>query len=302
MDFDPVPGVSEVLAPGLRRVLAPNPSPMTFRGTNSFLVGEGRVALIDPGPDLPAHHDALLAALAPGERITHIFLTHAHRDHSALVPAMREATGAPVLAFGDALAGRSPVMQALAAKGLGGGGEGLDLGFRPDATLADGDTVSDGDWSLTAFHTPGHAANHLSFGFGDILFSGDVVMDWASTMVSPPDGDLTAFMATAERLATLPFTLFHPAHGAPVTDPAARCRWLIEHRRAREAAILEHLSQGPATPAELTRAIYTDTPPALLPMAQRNVFAHLIDLTTRKQTKAEPALATDARFSLPAGK
>ncbi|MDF0595040.1 MBL fold metallo-hydrolase [Psychromarinibacter halotolerans] len=301
MDFDPQPGVPEVLAPGLRRVLAPNPSPMTFRGTNSFLVGEGRVALIDPGPDQHAHRDAILAALAPGERITHILLTHAHRDHSGLVPAMRAATGAPILAFGDALAGRSPVMQALSSQGAGGG-EGLDLAFRPDATLADGDTVSDGDWTLTALHTPGHAANHLCFGWDDILFSGDVVMGWASTMVSPPDGDLTAFMATAARLAALPFNVFHPAHGAPIPDPAARCRALIDHRLTREAAILKQLSKGPATPAMLTAAIYTDTPPALLPMAERNVFAHLIDLATRNLATADPALAPDARFALPTGK
>ena len=294
--FNPTPGLVETLEPGIRRLLAPNPSPMTFRGTNTYLVGTGRVAVIDPGPALPAHHDAILAALQPGEVISHIFVSHSHLDHSPLAAPLSRTTGAPVLAFGDSLAGRSPVMQRLAAAGLTGGGEGVDAGFAPNEALADGDTVDHGDWQLTALWTPGHFGNHLSFVLGDAVFTGDHLMGWASTMVSPPDGDLTAFMASTERLAARSARVFHPGHGAPVTDPAARAQWLLDHRRNREAEILERLDDQARDIAWLTRDIYRDTPRALLPAAGRNVFAHLIDLHGKNRVAADPHLALTARF------
>lgn len=295
--FDPAIGTSERLGDGIRRVVAGNPSPMTYRGTNSYILGEGDVAVIDPGPALPAHMEAILAALQPNERISHILVTHSHQDHSPLAPILSEATGAPVLAFGDSLAGRSAVMQDLAARGLARGGEGVDTGFAPDATLADGDTVSADSWEVTALHTPGHFGNHLSFAMGDVLFSGDLVMGWASSLVSPPDGDLTDFMASCQRLAAREWSVFHAGHGAPITEPAARLDWLISHRRAREAQILAALEHAPQTPAALTAAIYTDTPKALLPAAERNVFAHLVDLAGQKRVFAAPQLTSDALFS-----
>ncbi|MGL4279107.1 MAG: MBL fold metallo-hydrolase, partial [Albidovulum sp.] len=149
-------GVLQRPEPGLRLVLAPNPSPMTLHGTNTFLLGEGAVAVIDPGPDDPGHLAAILAALGPGERISHIFVTHAHLDHSGLAGRLAARTGAPVLAFGDASAGRSPIMAALAAEGGIGGGEGIDTGFRPDIDLADGASIAGDGWQLRAIHTPGH--------------------------------------------------------------------------------------------------------------------------------------------------
>ena len=282
-EFNPVAGVMDWVEGGVRRVLAPNPSPMTFRGTNTYLVGRGEVAVIDPGPLSAPHMAAILRALEPGERISHILVTHSHLDHSPLARPLSAATGAPVLGFGGSDAGRRPAMDALAAGGDIGGGEGVDQDFRPDVVLADGTRVSGRDWSLTAVHTPGHFGNHLSFVFDDVIFSGDHVMGWASSLISPPDGDMCAYMASLDRLSTLPARRFYPAHGAPVTEPAKRLAELAAHRRAREADILRALEAGPAAIPALTRRIYTDVHPALFPAAERNVFAHLLDLTQRNR-------------------
>lgn len=287
--------MAEELEPGVRRVLAPNPSPMTFRGTNTYLLGEGDVAVLDPGPDDPAHLAAILGALRPGERVAQILLTHSHVDHSALVPALKAATGAPVLAFGDSTAGRRGDIARL--QGIGGG-EGIDAGFRPDVTLADGEAVGGAGWSLAALHTPGHMGNHLCFALGDAVFTGDHVMGWATSMVSPPDGDLGAFMASLEKLLPRADRVFYPAHGDPVTAPQARVAELIAHRRRREAQILAELEKAPHDAGGLAAAIYTDVPPALLPAATRNVMAHLIDLTDRNIVAPDRGLALDARFAL----
>lgn len=296
-DFDPPVGVPVTLAPGLRRILAPNPSPMTYRGTNTYLLGTGDLAVIDPGPDSPAHLEAILAALEPGQRISHIFVTHSHVDHSPLARPLAGRTGAPVLAFGDALAGRSAVMADLAAAGLAGGGEGIDAGFRPDQTLEDGQTVAGDGWALEVIHTPGHLGNHIALAWGPACFTADHVMGWASSLVSPPDGDLTDFMASCRRLRARSWEVFHPGHGAPVTDPAGRLDWLITHREAREAAILGQLDRGPATAEALARAIYTDTPAALLPAATRNVFAHLVDLKGKSAVTPIGHFAANAQFA-----
>jgi glyoxylase-like metal-dependent hydrolase (beta-lactamase superfamily II) len=285
-------------APPIRHLLAPNPSPLTGSGTNTWLVGATDIAVIDPGPDDPAHLAAILGAMGPGQRISHILVTHAHRDHSVLVPRLAHATGAAVHAFGTALDGRSPLMTRLAPT-LPSGGEGLDLAFAPDHRLADGDSLSGSDWTLTALHTPGHLGGHLSFALGDTLFSGDHVMGWATTIVAPPDGDMAAYMASLHRLADRDWQRFLPGHGGPVADPAARLQTLITHRRHREAQILQTLATGPTRIPALTARIYHDIPRPLLPAAERNVFAHLIDLASRNQITALPALHPDATFSCP---
>lgn len=295
-DFTPVVGLPEALEPGLRRILAPNPSPMTFRGTNTYLLGTRDLAVIDPGPDDPRHLAAILAALEPGQRISHILVTHAHLDHAPLARTLSQATGAPVLGFGDAKAGRSTVMQRLAERGLAGGGEGVDAGFAPDVMLPNGAVVTGDGWQVTALHTPGHFGNHLSFLWDDAVFSGDLVMGWATSLVSPPDGDLSNFMTSCTRLAALDLRVAHAGHGAPIVDPATRLRWLIAHRQGREAEILTALADGPATAATLAARIYTTTPPALIPAATRNVFAHLVDLHGKSQVLARPDLAADAMF------
>ena len=283
------------LEPGLRRITAPNPSPMTFRGTNTYLLGQGARAVIDPGPGDDAHLDAILRACPGG--ISHILVTHAHADHSHLAPALAERCGAPVLAFGPATAGRSEVMRRLAAQGLAGGGEGIDAGFAPDRCLADGETIEGDGWRLRAIWTPGHSANHLCFAWGRRLFSGDHVMGWASSVVSPPDGDMTRFMASCRSLQGLGLRRLFPGHGDPVEDPEQRLSWLIAHRRQREAEILAALRDAAGTAAELAGRIYRDLPPGLLAMAERNVLAHLVDLWARGLVTATPELSATARFA-----
>lgn len=297
-NFDPEIGLAETLEPGLRRIVAPNPSPMTYRGTNTYLLGETDVAVIDPGPDSAAHLEAILAAIQPGQRISHIIVTHTHLDHSPLARPLAERTGAEVWAFGDATAGRSTVMQGLAEAGLMGGGEGVDHGFRPDHVLADGDVLEGDGWALEVLHTPGHIGNHVSLAWGDACLTADHVMGWATSLVSPPDGDLTDFMASCEKLGARQWRVFYPGHGAPVSDPNARLDWLVAHRRAREVSILDALAAGPATAEALARAIYTETPAALLGAATRNVLAHLVDLTGRGRVAPEGTLQAAARFTL----
>ena len=296
-DFDPPVGQPMHLAPGVRRLLAPNPSPMTYRGTNTYLIGDRELAVIDPGPASADHLDAILAALEPGQSISHIIVTHTHVDHSPLAAPLAERTGAKIWAFGGPEAGRSAVMSDLAKAGLAGGGEGIDTAFRPDVTVTDGETMDGDGWALEVIHTPGHLGNHIALALGDSCFTADHVMGWASSLVSPPDGDLTDFMAACARLRARDWSVFHPGHGAPIDDPASRLDWLIEHRLMREAQILSALEAGPATARGLAERIYTETPPALLPAAERNVFAHLVDLYGKSRVNPDGKLSVSAMFS-----
>lgn len=293
----PKTGALSVLEDGVACILAPNPSPMTFWGTNSYLLGDDSLIVIDPGPSSPAHFDALVAGIN-GRPVSHILVTHSHLDHSPLARPLSNATGAPVLAFGDSAAGRSKIMQTLAASGEMGGGEGVDPDFRPDEALADGAQIEGDGFILTAHHTPGHFGNHMCFTAGDFGFSGDLVMGWATSLVSPPDGDLNDFMASCAKLAASGITRAYAGHGAPIMDAAARITALVTHRNAREREIIAALQSGPATPAALTKAIYTDVAPALLAMAERNVLAHLVALTERGIAAPKARLASTAEFAL----
>ncbi|MEH6647918.1 MBL fold metallo-hydrolase [Sulfitobacter sp.] len=297
-DFNPPVGVAQTLAPGLRRIVAPNSSPMTYRGTNTYLLGETALAVIDPGPDSAPHLSAILQAVGPDQHVSHIIVTHTHMDHSPLAAALSDRTGAPILAFGTADAGRSTVMQQLADAGTVGGGEGIDAAFSPNQTVADGDIITGTGWKLDVIHTPGHIGNHISLGWGDACFTADHVMGWASSLVSPPDGDLTDFMHSCARLQARDWQVFYPGHGAPVEEPNARLDWLVGHRRKRETAILALLSKGPSSAPSLARIIYTDTPAALLGAAVRNVLAHLIDLNGRGLVTHSEALNESAIFTL----
>lgn len=288
----------ERLEDGVRRIVAPNPSALTHQGTCTYVLGEGAVAVLDPGPEIVAHREALLAGLNRHETVAAILVSHAHLDHSEGAAALAAATGAPIYGFGPPDAGRSAVMAQLAAAGMAGGGEGVDARFRPDRLLPDGACVTVGDAQITALHTPGHFCNHLCFRMGDAIFTGDVVMGWASTLISPPDGDLGDYFQSLARLQTEAARIFYPGHGSPVTAPSSRLADLLAHRHTRTEQILAALAKGPATPASLAEAIYTDTPASLRAAAQRNVFAHLVHLTTQGHIHPTPTLSPHAAFTL----
>jgi glyoxylase-like metal-dependent hydrolase (beta-lactamase superfamily II) len=266
---DPLPpGVVAEVAPGVRRLLCGNPGPFTWRGTNTWLIGQGRVAVLDPGPMDAAHLAAILRA-TEGETITHILVSHTHRDHSPGVAALQAATGAPSHGFGPHL---TPPDQ---------GGEGGDHSFTPDVTLADGAVLEGDDFRLTAIHTPGHCANHLCFAREDgVVFSADHVMSWSTTVVSPPDGDMAAYMASLGKLAAREASLYLPGHGPPLPNPAPFVAALAAHRLEREAKVLDALRAARrATALELVPPVYG---PALdmklVPAAARSLLAHLLKL------------------------
>ncbi|WP_308914931.1 MBL fold metallo-hydrolase [Jannaschia sp. LMIT008] len=276
------------LQPGLLRVVAPNPSAMTADGTATYVLGAGRNrAVIDPGPRDGGHRDAVRAAIGSAH-VTAILVTHPHLDHSAGAPALAAATGAPVLAYGRAGDGRSERMAGLDRLG---GGEGADLSFRPDRSLSDGAIVAGDGWTLRAVWTPGHMGAHHAFHWleGRAAFTGDVVMGWASTMISPPDGDVDRFLASIDRIADLELDRLYPGHGEPVLDPKTRCAELRAHRMDRERAIFDYLNHldRPATIPEIVDVIYVGTPPSLRAAAARNVLAHLIRLTSLGRVAAD---------------
>ena len=296
----PPPGAPEELGHRLVCVTAPNPGPMTFTGTRSYVLGAGgpEAAVIDPGPDDPAHLDALEAALG-GASVGVVLVTHAHLDHSAGARAFAGRVGAPVLAHGDPVGARPTRMADLARRGGLGGGEGIDARFSPDRLLRDGDRIEGRGWTLDVLHTPGHIADHLCFAWreGGALFTGDTVMGWASTMISPPDGDLGAFMTSLVRLGARSDAVHHSGHGPPVTRPQARVAELVARRRAREREILEQLAVEPADAPTLVLAIYRGVDPLLRSAATRNVLAHLIDLSDRGLVVPDGPLSASARFA-----
>lgn len=283
----------------VRQARAMNPSAMTGTGTNSYIVGRGQVAVIDPGPDDPAHLAAILAALEPGEEIAAILVTHPHLDHTALVPRLAERTGAPVYGYGAAHEGRSAMMQDLVREGLTGGGEGVDHGFLPDHRLQDGSAVTLGGLEIEVLHTPGHMGSHLAFSCDGLLFSGDHAMGWATSLVSPPDGSMGDYMTSLEKLMARRWTRMLPGHGDPVEDSATRLAELHSHRRMRETEVLEALATSPGTALDIAQSIYKDLPAPLLPAAARNVLAHLIDLTERNLATPEGSISAQTRFTRP---
>ena len=296
--FAPLAGEVEQLEHNLRRILAPNPSPMTFWGTNTYLLGSREIAVIDPGPNSATHLNAIQKALLPDQSITHIFVTHSHIDHSPLASQLSEITQAEIYAFGSSYDGQSETMRSLVKQGYSGGGEGVDSTFSPHRRVQEGDLISGDNWQLGVLETPGHFSNHLSFSWKDALFTGDHIMDWASSMVSPPDGDLGDFMKSCHKLLKSNWRIFYPGHGNPVFEPKNRIEWLINHRMSREVQILDALRSASENPYNLAKKIYTDTPRDLLGAAARNVFAHLIDLRERGLVECEQPFGFDSFFKL----
>jgi glyoxylase-like metal-dependent hydrolase (beta-lactamase superfamily II) len=292
--FDLAPGKVEEVMPGVRRLLANNPGPFTFKGTVSYIVGSGEVAIIDPGPLDDAHIDALLDAVR-GESVTHIFITHTHRDHSPAAARIKAATGAVTCGEGPHRAAR-PLHIGEAPRLEGSG----DLDFVPDIKLADGQTISRKGWTLEAIATPGHTANHMAFALAGtpVLFSGDHVMAWSTPVVAPPDGAMSDYMASLEKLARRSETLYLPGHGGAVRDAPRFVASYIAHRRAREASILKRLAKGDADIATLVRAIYIGLDPRLTNAAGRSVLAHLEDLTARGLVATDGAPSIEGTYRL----
>jgi len=262
------------MEPLVRRLLAPNPSPFTYTGTETYLVGRGEVAVIDPGPDLPEHVAAIVAA-TEGERVKAIMCTHTHRDHSPAARAVQAATGAPIVGC-MALTLEDDGPRADAA---------FDPDYRPDRVLADGEEVSGSGWTLEAVATPGHTSNHLCFALREskALFSGDHIMGWSTTVVSPPDGDMAAYMRSLDKLIARDDRIYYPAHGDPVTDPQRFVRAIATHRRQRERQILDLLEQEAQPIPAMVAAMYRGIDPRLHGAAGRSVLAHLIDLEARER-------------------
>jgi len=286
--FEPAYGSAVAVAPNVMRLTARNPSPFTFHGTNTYLVGRDTLAVIDPGPNDDRHLDALLSAIG-GRPVSHIFVSHTHRDHSPLAARLKERTGAAVLAEGPhrpARALRTGESNPLDAS--------ADTAFRPDMALADGALTAGDGWTIRAVLTPGHAANHAAFaleGTG-ILFSADHVMAWSTSIVAPPDGSMADYMRSLDKLIARDDGLMLPGHGGPVTRPRTFMRGLKAHRKMREQAILDRIEHGDRTIPAIVAAIYRETDPRLHGAAGLSVLAHLEDLVARGAvaTDGEPAL------------
>ncbi len=286
-------GQAAWLTPLVRRVVAKNPSAFTFHGTGTYIIGQGKVAVIDPGPDDPAHIQALLDSIK-GETISHILITHTHRDHSPGAALLKKHTDAKTYGFGP-----HPVS-------LGGGmvEEGGDHEYSPDVILKDNDVIKGEGWTVTALHTPGHISNHLCFSLHEeaALFSGDHVMGWSTTVISPPDGNMTDYYASLRKLLPRSETVYYPTHGAPIglattgITPQAFVEGLIKHREAREAQIMACLGNGPQTIPAMVERMYADVPKQLHGAAGRSVLAHLIHMVGDGRVKAEPTAGEAALY------
>ncbi|TBN13418.1 MBL fold metallo-hydrolase [Agrobacterium cavarae] len=288
LEFQPAYGTPVKVAENVQRLTVNNPSAFTFHGTNSYIVGGHSVAVIDPGPEDEAHFQALMRALE-GREVTHIFVSHTHRDHSPLAKRLKAATGAVTVAEGPHRAAR-PLHEGERNPFA----ESADSDFVPDLALGDNETLTGDGWALTALHTPGHTANHAAFALDrdGIVFSADHVMAWATTIVAPPDGAMSDYMASLDRLLERDDRLFLPGHGGPVNDPAAFMRGLRTHRRMREKAVLTRINAGDRTIAEMVKVIYRSTDPRLHGAAALSVLAHIEDLIEKGlvETDGPPSL------------
>jgi len=292
--FSLEPDQVQEVAPGVRAIVADNPGPFTFKGTISYIVGHGQVAIIDPGPNDVVHVAALLDAVRD-ETVTHIFVTHTHRDHSPAAAKIKDATGAKVLAQGPHRPARplhTGEIRRLDAS--------VDLDFRPDIALADGEIVNGKGWTLQAVATPGHTANHMAYAFkeADLLFAGDHVMAWSTTIVAPPDGAMSDYMASLHKLAERSEPLYLSGHGAPVRDAPRYVQYLIRHRQAREASILHRLGKGAADIPTIVRAVYIGLDPRLVGAAALSVLAHLEELIARGAVVTEGPASIDGIYRL----
>ncbi len=288
-DFAFAYGEPARLAPLIRRVVAENPTPFTQNGTNSFIVGNGTVAVIDPGPALPAHVGALARAVA-GETVSHILVTHTHMDHSPAAAMLKDAVGGEIVG-----AHPRPVPPGAAPA------ESIQYDFAPDRVIADGDTVEGPGWTLEAVFTPGHISNHHCFALREAgaLFSGDHVMGWNTTIVSPPDGNMAEYMASLNKCLARDDRVYYPAHGPQIEEPQRYVPALLGHRRARETEISACLAKGLSTVPEMVGEMYRHIPPAMHGAAGRSVLAHLEHMVADGRAACDGPVTATSRFRLP---
>jgi glyoxylase-like metal-dependent hydrolase (beta-lactamase superfamily II) len=285
-------GACDQVSPLIRRVVANNPGPFTFKGTGTYIVGRGEVAVIDPGPDLPEHLAAILKAVE-GERVTHILITHHHSDQSPLAGPLKAATGATI--YGCAVARQdeeeadAPRMEA-----------GHDLAFQPDVSLCGGGEVSGPGWTMEAIPTPGHTSNHLCYALKEenALFSGDHIMGWSTTVITPPDGDMTDYLESLAKVRARDFTTLWPTHGPPIREVTPFIDAYAAHRQERIDQILLALSQGPATIGDLVPRLYADVDNRLWPAAARSMLAAIIHLERSGDIEASGPPGPDTIYRL----
>lgn len=288
-------GVASEVAPGVRRLVANNPSPFTFKGTNTYIVGQGEVAIIDPGPDDVSHLDAIMEALE-GEKITHIILTHTHKDHSGCLQRLQSLSGAVSVGFPPVRQNRGTKSQSPSE------GEFVDTDFLPDRCVEDGDVIEGAGWSLTAIHTPGHAPDHLCFDLKDqgVLFSGDHVMSWNTSVIAPPEGSMRDYLQSLEKLRGGDHEVYFPGHGGRVENPQRVVKAFLVHRSWREAAILESVKKGDHTISEIVKRVYKDLDSELYVAAAFSVLAHVEYLFERGRLSCDEPLPTlSSSFALP---
>jgi glyoxylase-like metal-dependent hydrolase (beta-lactamase superfamily II) len=287
--FDVPPETTVKVSPLIRRVLADNPGPFTFKGTSSFIVGHGEVAIIDPGPDSDAHLAALLAAVK-GETVSHIFVTHSHLDHSPLARRLKQATGALTVGHGPVTSEPGPEGLRLDAS--------IDAAFHPDVELAHGEAISGPDWSLEGVFTPGHMSNHTSYALKEekALFCGDHVMAWATSVIAPPDGNMGQYFSSLRRLLERQDDIYHPAHGPSRRGPKPLVRAYLVHRKMREEAIITRLRAGDRSIEEIVRANYADIDPKLHAAAGLSTLAHIEHLIERGVVRAVPHGASGTQY------
>jgi len=280
------------MAGGIVRIVAENPGPFTYHGTNTYVVGGDELAVIDPGPDLPAHRQAILR-YAEGRPVRYILVTHTHRDHVDGLPALAEQTGATVCGFGRAGLEQDPRIKSMTGRAY------IDVDFEPDRTLTNGETIDVSGLTLTTIHTPGHAPDHLCFEVADrrIVFSGDHVMGWNTTVVAPPEGHMGDYLASLERLAACDAAVFLPGHGGRIPDPVRFSRAYLVHRRLREQAIMDAVRRGHDTIDAIVALIYQQLEPTLITAAKMSVMAHVEHLIEKDVLSAQQPLDFSAKLS-----
>ncbi len=298
-EFAAVPGLSYSVSPHIRRVLADNPSAFTFHGTGTYIVGWGKVAVIDPGPRDKAHIKALLRALR-GEEIVAILVTHTHGDHSPGAALLRKAgVDAPVYAFGP-----HPLSREMEARGETEGKveERSDIDFEPDVRVGTGDVIEGPGWTFDVLHTPGHISNHLCYGYREenVLFSGDHIMGWSTSIIPPPDGDVSDYLASLDLVLQHDYDALWPTHGPAVREVPAYVRALRQHRLEREQQILDVLAEKPMKVPAMVKRIYVGYPKELHKPAGRSVLAHLVKLVREGAVvcnKPEPVIGATFRLA-----